>query len=325
MEKNLPFILEIKEELAGYWKKINLEIDESKAELVIDYYNSRIKVMNFTGIFEKISGVLKIVAKVEKIGKIIVYAPLENIKELETCGYIEEGTIKGYYAGKNCHVFSSYPEISRGVSSNKGKEDRIVENCLRKVTVSQRKLKKPDGPRKNENIRKQRKNIGLPEEYRLKSAVQADASAMATLYRQEFKFYPTPLHMKSYLLKTMDSNVLYFLVEKQGTILSLASAEMDITNKCAEITDCLTILSERGKGLIKELIKALEKELSNRGFKSSYTLCRASSPGINAAFASLGYAYTGRLVNNCKIGNGFEDMNIWCKILKNNWSKQRIN
>ncbi|WP_243684225.1 hypothetical protein [Methanosarcina barkeri] len=66
MEKNLPFILEIKEELAGYWKKINLEIGGSRADLVIDYYNNRIKVMNFTGIFEKISEVLKIVAKVEK-------------------------------------------------------------------------------------------------------------------------------------------------------------------------------------------------------------------------------------------------------------------
>jgi len=76
---------------------------------------------------------------------------------------------------------------------------------------------------------------------------------------------------------------------------------------------------------LKELIKALDKELSKRGFRSSYTLCRASSPGINSAFASLGYAYTGRLVNNCKIGNGFEDMNIWCKVLKNNRSKQRIN
>ncbi len=72
--------------------------------------------------------------------------------------------------------------------------------------------------------------------------------------------------MESYLLKTMDSNVLYFLVEKQGKIVSLASAEMDLENKSAEITDCLTFPSERGKGLIKELITALEKELSDRGF-----------------------------------------------------------
>jgi putative beta-lysine N-acetyltransferase len=121
--------------------------------------------------------------------------------------------------------------------------------------------------------------------------------------------------MESYLLKTMESNVLYFLVEKQGKIVSLASAEMDPKNKSAEITDCLTIPSERGKGLIKELITALEIELSYRSFQSAYTLCRAASSGINIAFASLGYAYTGRLVNSCRIGRGFEDMNIWCKII----------
>ena len=122
--------------------------------------------------------------------------------------------------------------------------------------------------------------------------------------------------MESYLLKTMYSNVLYLLVEKQGKIVSLASAEMDSENGSAEITDCLTVSSERGKGLIKELIVALEKELLARNFLSSYTLCRASSYGINTAFSSLGYAYTGRLVNNCRIGRGFEDMNIWCKLLK---------
>jgi putative beta-lysine N-acetyltransferase len=275
--------------------------------------------MNFAGNFENISGILQIVAEIVKVGKIIVYASLENIKELETCGYIEEGIISGYYAGKkDCHILSSYLESSRGVSSNKEKEDQITKNCLTKVGIARRKPNKQDDHRKKESIGIRKEGIGFPKEYSIKPAVQADASLMAMLYRQEFKFYPAPLHMESYLLKTMDSNVLYFLAEKQGKILSLASAEMDPINKCAEVTDCLTISSERGRGLMKELIKALEKELSNRGFRSSYTLCRASSSGINSAFASLGYAYTGRLINNCKIGNGFEDINIWCKMLKEN-------
>ncbi len=84
--------------------------------------------------------------------------------------------------------------------------------------------------------------------------------------------------MENYILETMHSNVLYFLVEKYGKIVSLASAEMDPKNRNAEITDCLTIPSERGKGHMKELIRALEKELSERSFLISYTLCRASAP-----------------------------------------------
>ncbi|KKG14278.1 GNAT family acetyltransferase [Methanosarcina sp. 2.H.T.1A.6] len=288
----------------------------ARAELVIDYYNRRIKVMDFAGLFEEISGTLEALAEAEEMGKIIVYTPPEKGHEPKTCGYAEEGIIRGYYAGKDCHIFSSYPKNSRGISFHKEIEDQVIKNCLRKSRGAGKNPHKLGDSRKKKSWKIQKENIRLPEEYTLRPAVQADASAMAILYSQGFQFYPTPLHMESYLLKTMDSNVLYFLVEKQGEIVSLASAEMDSETGSAEITDCLTVPSERGKGLIKELITALEKELSYRNFLSSYTLCRASSPGINAAFASQGYAYTGRLVNNCRIEKGFEDMNIWCKRLK---------
>jgi putative beta-lysine N-acetyltransferase len=288
----------------------------ARAEIVIDYYNRRIKVMDFTGRFEEISGTLEALAEAEEMEKIIVYTPPERGHEPKTCGYVEEGTIRGYCAGKNCHIFSSYSKNSRGISFHKEKEDQVIKNCLKKGKGTEKIPQKSGDSRRNGSWKKQKEKISLPEEYTLRPAVQADASTMAALYSQGFQFYPTPLHMESYLLKTMDSHVLYFLVEKQGEIVSLASAEMDSETGSAEITDCLTILSERGKGLIKELIIALEKELSDRGFRSTYTLCRALSSGINIAFASLGYAYTGRLVNNCRIGEGFEDMNIWCKMLK---------
>lgn len=272
--------------------------------------------MEFTGLFEEISGTLETLARSEEMGKIIVYTPSEKRQEPETCGYVEEGTIRGYYSGKDCHIFSRYPEGSRGISFYKEKEDRIIKNCLRKDRGTGKNQQKKRSSRKRESWKKQKEKNRLPEGYTLRPAVQADASAMAALYSQGFQLYPTPLHIENYLLKTMDANVLYFLVEKYGKIVSLASAEMDPENRSAEITDCLTIPSERGKGLMKELIKALEKELSERDFLSSYTLCRASSPGINAAFYFLGYAFTGRLVNNCRIGDGLEDMNIWCRILK---------
>lgn len=288
----------------------------ARAELVIDYYNRRIKVLNFTGLFEEISGTLEALAEAEEIGKIIVYTPPEKGHGPETCGYAEEGVIRGYYAGKDCHIFSSYPQNSRGISFHKEKEDQVIKNCLRKGRGTEKIPQKSRDSGKKGSWKIQKEKIRLSEEYTLRPAVQADASTMATLYSQGFQFYPTPLHMESYLLKTMDSNVLYLLVEKQGKIVSLASAEMDLETGSAEITDCLTLPSERGKGLIKELITSLENELSDRNFLISYTLCRASSPGINAAFASHGYAYTGRLVNNCRIETGFEDMNIWCKMLK---------
>ncbi|MDQ1251246.1 MAG: beta-lysine N6-acetyltransferase [Euryarchaeota archaeon] len=305
--RNAPLTLKTTEELTGYWKKVEMKMPGSRAEIIIDYYNKRIKVMEYSGLFEEISEALEAFAKVEEMGKIIVYTPEEKKHEPETCGYLEEGIIRGYYSGKNCIIFSNYPQSSRGTSFHKEMEDQIIDGCLKERKKTGTVLQKQDEI--------QHGKTRLSEEYVIRPAIQADTPAMASLYRQSFKFYPTPLHMESYLLKTMNSNVLYFLVEKKGIVVSLASAEMDSENGTAEITDCLTIPHEREKGLIKELITTLEKELAERDFISAYTLCRASSSSINKAFVSLGYAYTGRLVNNCRIGGGFEDMNIWCKIM----------
>ncbi len=122
----------------------------ARAEIVIDYYNRRIKVMDYTGLFEEISGTLEAFAEVEEIGKIIVYIPPEKKHEAETCGYSEEGIIRGYYPGKNCHIFSSYPKNSRGISLHKKKEDRIIEGCLKMDRGTGKIPQKPESSRKKE-------------------------------------------------------------------------------------------------------------------------------------------------------------------------------
>ncbi|WP_440956750.1 putative beta-lysine N-acetyltransferase [Methanosarcina sp. Mfa9] len=277
------------------------------ADLVIDYYNRRIKVMNFRGPFEVLNPFLKELADLEKMGKIIVYTPSREVHALEACGYEKEGMITGYFAGEDCHIFSTFPEKSRKESPFPKKKDRIVEECLKKSGSREK-----NGERRVMNT----KINTLPEGYVLRPADEADVPAMAALYSRGFQLYPSPLHKESYLLEAMGSGVFYLVIEKRGKIVSLASAETEPSMKNAELTDCLTIPEERGKGHIKSLILSLENELAARNFKSLYTLCRAPSPGINGAFSSLGYAYTGRLVNNCKIMEGFEDMNIWCKLLR---------
>jgi hypothetical protein len=35
---------------------------------------------------------------------------------------------------------------------------------------------------------------------------------------------------------------------------------------------------------------------------------------MNTALARLGYRFRGRLMNNCHIMGGFEDMNIWVRL-----------
>ena len=79
------------------------------------------------------------------------------------------------------------------------------------------------------------------------------------------------------------------------------------------VTDCATQKYAQGKGYMKKLLLALEEKLVGDGIKCLYTLARAESVGMNKAFFQLGYAYGGRLVNNCYIYSGIEDMNVWWK------------
>lgn len=68
---------------------------------------------------------------------------------------------------------------------------------------------------------------------------------------------------------------------------------------------------------MKKLIFLIEEELKNNGIYCVYSIARALSFGMNAAFHQLGYTYQGRLTNNCYIFDKLEDMNIWVKDLAN--------
>jgi beta-lysine N6-acetyltransferase len=67
---------------------------------------------------------------------------------------------------------------------------------------------------------------------------------------------------------------------------------------------------------LQNIIYSLEEDLKEKGFYIAYSLVRAVNPGINKALSKLEYEYGGRLINNCHICGGFEDMNVWVKKLE---------
>ena len=95
--------------------------------------------------------------------------------------------------------------------------------------------------------------------------------------------------------------------------MSAASAELNVQDFNAEITDCATDPAYRGKGLLRLLLMELEEELFRRQVYCLYSLARSLSFGMNAVLHQLGYLYSGRLTRNCKIGGDFEDMSLWVK------------
>ena len=140
-----------------------------------------------------------------------------------------------------------------------------------------------------------------------------DAEGLAHLYKQVFKVYPVPVSEPDYIKKSMGDGAIYMAAFKEGTIAGAVSAEVEPVYGNAEMTDCATLPDYRQYGLMQKLISALEDILRGRQIFCLYTIARARSYGMSAVFHKLGYAYRGRLANNCIISEGLEDMNVWVK------------
>jgi len=144
-----------------------------------------------------------------------------------------------------------------------------------------------------------------------------DAERVCSFLTRIFPVYACPIddinYVKSFL---QDDNYPFYLIETNGEkrIVCTCAADIDVIQKCAEISDCATDSEFRGQNLLSYLIIELENLLINeRKIPFLFSLTRATIAAMNITISQQGYKFTGRLVNNCKMGNGLEDMNIWCK------------
>jgi putative beta-lysine N-acetyltransferase len=90
---------------------------------------------------------------------------------------------------------------------------------------------------------------------------------------------------------------------------------MDTADSNVEMTDFATLPELRGKGYSYYLLDEMEKNMSDTGIKTAYTIARARSYGMNTVFSRHSYIYAGTLVNNTNISGGIESMNVWYKKL----------
>ncbi|VVB88342.1 Beta-lysine N6-acetyltransferase [uncultured archaeon] len=81
------------------------------------------------------------------------------------------------------------------------------------------------------------------------------------------------------------------------------------------MTDFATLPEYQGNGFACYLLRKMEHEMRKRNIKTSYTIARAVSYGINIIFAKMGYRYGGTLLNNTNISGSVESMNVWYKSL----------
>ncbi|MBD1379250.1 putative beta-lysine N-acetyltransferase [Metabacillus arenae] len=277
-------------------KSVNMKTNDYQGVVYLDEFNERCKLTEYKGNLEKLLADIKPLCQKYQLTKLIVYGKRDHIKVLHASMFELEAYIKGFFGGEDMFYFCRYFQESRRQTSNWMKEDHILEQINQKKHV------------KN-------KSINETSLFPLRQAGPADAGALADLYKEVFKVYPTPLHQEEYIKETMEEGTIYFFVEDKERVISAASAEINSILSNAELTDCATLPEYRTHKLMKFLLRELEKKLVSKGIFNSFSIARADSVGMNAVLSQLNYEYTGRLKNNCYIFENLENMNVWCKDL----------
>lgn len=268
----------------------------NKIPVHVDFTSQRLKIFDFKNISDTtISDILKF-AKEKGLGKVISNSPISLLHHFKNCGFKIEGKINGFFSGKTAYCVSFFIDDRRGISLNRVKEDTILNQCAENTKFS----------------------IKEPHKYVIRDAKRDDIPQMIKLFSTVFETYPSPIYSSDYLQKVMGKQILFKVAVEveDDQIISIASADLNINNVNAEITDCATYPEHRGRGILPNLILCLEKDLHERGFYTLYSLSRAINPGINKTLSKLDYSWCGRLINNCHICGNFEDMNIWVKNTK---------
>lgn len=260
----------------------------------LDAFNKRLRVDDYEGntdsLFERACGI----AEQHALTKLFIKSRQEDWETFLSKGCMLEGIYKGYFDGRDAYCMAYYLDLERRTSDYWIEEDRILKQVLELPL-------RPDRPTAADGAQ-------------LRMAAPDDAEALAALYGRIFKTYPVPMHDPSYVEKAMREGTVFYVIEQSGELVSAASAEINTVYRNAEMTDCATLPSHRGKGHMRLLLHALEDELAGRNIRCLYSLSRALSFGMNAVFRQIGYRYCGRLTKNCDIYDKFEDMNLWVKL-----------
>jgi putative beta-lysine N-acetyltransferase len=266
-----------------------ITIGKSSLTVYTDAFNKRIRIDDYRGDLKEVLN--EIYQQTPTwTEKLIVKARTQDVPFFIAHGFACEAFIKGYFAGEDMFFVTRYFSADRERREKWELEQSIIERLVSEPCL-----------------------VITPSREGVKLATPTQAGLLANLYRDVFKIYPTPLQEESHVLKTMNEGTLYAFIESGGRIVSAASAEVNATYGNAELTDCATLPESEGQGHMKKLLSFLEQKLRENRITCCYTIARSESYSMNKAFAQLGYTYGGRLIKNCYIYSGLEDMNVWYK------------
>lgn len=228
--------------------------------------------------------------------KVFAKVPEPARRHFEQDGYRVEAAIPDFYNGSTAGLFMA--RYYHG--------DRLIDHAADRVRQVLEAARGKAGPAPA---------AGDEDGLECRLATESDCGQMADLYRAVFPSYPFPIDDPAYLARTMAENVIYAGIWEDGSLLALASAEIDRPGENAEMTDFATAPALRGRGLANRLLGTLEALMAEAGIKTCYTIARATSFGMNIVFSRHGYRFGGTLIKNTQISGGLESMNVWHKRL----------
>jgi putative beta-lysine N-acetyltransferase len=223
-------------------------------------------------------------------GRVVVMANAEISAGLRAEGFRCEATIQDFYGGEeDCFVMGAWPDTSRRALADEERVSHVME-ILEQVPHDTTRA--------------------LTETAR---ADIDDAPEIARLIGDTFDQYPTPSHDPGYIAADIAKGTPYRVVRQGGEVVACASASLVEGAGAAELTDCATRPSSRGKGLMQSLLAGLLDDLEGLEFSTAFTMARANQAGMNIVFKRLGFDYNGTMAQSCRIGRGIEDMNVWSR------------
>lgn len=261
-------------------------------------YNDRIYVMSTCkDDIPELLPYLENLAEKRRYGKVIVKCPGDCGPALEAWGARHEAIIGAYYAADTDALF--YARYFDPERAQERDEDLVAGN------LATARSKATDAP----------SSTADGWDHEVQPCGPDDVREMGAVYQQVFPTYPFPIVDPAYLEQAMKTNVAFFKLTRGGRIGALASAEMDLDHGAVEMTDFATLPELRGQGAAQSLLRTMEDAMRQRGLRTTFTIARAYSTGMNVTFAKLGYEFGGTLTSNTNIAGQIESMNIWSRPL----------
>lgn len=262
--------------------------------LCLDVPNRRVKLLDGSPDVARVARAAVALASSNGLEKIWGFVSSNEWKTLSGLGFVQEGTLDDYFADGPGIGVAKYLCEDRAKSRHTAEENKVLRGALAQAHAAL---------------------SPTPDEYTFRIATKDDCQHISDTLTTVFTSYPTPIDSAGAIAAAMDRDVAFMLAESQGRVVSVMSADIDRGHRVAEMTDCATLPQHRGRGLMQALLAQMEEQMRRAGLRSLFTLARATSAGMNIAFARLSYAYRGRFINNCHIAGAWEDMNLWVKPL----------